>query len=159
MGERVHHYQPTVRWTGNTGEGTSGYRTYERDHVISAPGKPDIAGSSDAQFRGDAGRWNPEDLLVASAAACHMLWYLHLCAVNGVIVQDYRDAAEGTMEEDASGSGSFTRITLRPHVVISAASSEARARELHHEAHTMCFIANSVKCEIVVEPTFSEGPA
>jgi organic hydroperoxide reductase OsmC/OhrA len=155
MAVKQHHYRTNVVWTGNPGEGTKNYKAYERSHVISAPGKADIAGSADKSFRGDASRWNPEDLLVASASACHMLWYLHLCAVNDVVVLDYHDEAEGVMEEAANGSGAFSHIVLRPKVKLSAGSDEAKARELHHEAHAMCFIANSVKCEIAVEPAFS----
>jgi len=155
MARKEHRYRSTVVWTGNTGEGTASYKSYERAHVISAAGKADIAGSSDASFRGDAGRWNPEDMLVASASTCHMLWYLHLCAVNGVVVLDYRDEPEGLMIEEADGSGAFSRIVLHPRVKLSAASSEAKARELHHEAHKMCFVANSLKCDITTEPVFT----
>lgn len=155
MAGKEHRYRPVVAWTGNTGTGTAGYRSYERAHVISASGKADIAGSSDPGFRGDASRWNPEETFVASVSTCHMLWYLHLCAVNGVVVLDYRDEPEGVMMEQADGSGAFARIVLKPRVRLSPASSEARARELHHEAHRMCFIANSVKCEIATEPSFS----
>jgi organic hydroperoxide reductase OsmC/OhrA len=155
MAAKEHRYRPVITWTGNIGEGTAGYKAYERAHVISAAGKADIAGSSDAGFRGDASCWNPEDMLVASVSTCHMLWYLHLCAVNGVVVLDYRDEPEGLMIEQADGSGAFSRILLRPQVRLSAASSETRARELHHDAHRMCFIANSLKCEIATEPVFS----
>ena len=155
MAGKQHRYRSTVTWTGNTGAGTANYKAYERAHVIGAPGKTEIAGSSDANFRGDASRWNPEDLFVASASTCHMLWYLHLCAVNDVVVLDYRDDPEGLMIEEADGSGAFARIVLRPVVKLAPASSEAKARELHHEAHKMCFIANSVKCEIATEPVFS----
>ena len=155
MAGKEHYYRPVITWTGNTGEGTASYKAYERSHVINAPGKPHIPGSSDANFRGDASRWNPEDLFVVSASTCHMLWYLHLCAVNRVVVLDYRDEPEGLMIEEADGSGAFARIVLRPHVKLSAASSEDKARELHQEAHRNCFIANSVKCEITAEPVFS----
>lgn len=155
MPGKQHRYRSTIVWTGNTGAGTASYKAYERAHIISAPGKADIAGSSDKSFRGDAGRWNPEDLLVASASTCHMLWYLHLCAVNEVVVLDYRDEPEGLMIEEADGSGAFSRIMLRPRIKLAAGSSEQRAHELHHEAHMMCFVANSVKCEIVTEPVFS----
>ncbi len=155
MAGKEHRYRCSVAWTGNTGTGTESYKSYERAHVIGAPGKAEIAGSSDPAFRGDASRWNPEDMLVASASTCHMLWYLHLCAVNGVVVLDYRDEAEGLMIEQADGSGAFSRIVLHPQVRLSAASNEAKARELHHEAHRMCFIANSLKCEIATEPAFS----
>lgn len=155
MAWKEHRYHPVITWTGNTGAGTANYKSYERTHVVGAPGKTEIAGSSDANFRGDASRWNPEDMFVASASTCHMLWYLHLCAVNDVVVFDYRDEPVGLMIEEADGSGAFARIVLRPQVKLASASSEAKARELHHEAHKMCFIANSVKCEIVTEPVFS----
>lgn len=74
-----HHYKATIRWTGNKGHGTANYKAYDRDHVISIDGKPEIPGSSDPAFRGNKSRYNPEDLLVSSLSACHMLWYL-LCA-------------------------------------------------------------------------------
>ena len=74
-----HTYQTQVDWTGNTGEGTKTYQGYGRDHTITSDGKARIQGSSDPAFRGDATRYNPEELLVASLSACHMLWYLHLC--------------------------------------------------------------------------------
>jgi organic hydroperoxide reductase OsmC/OhrA len=80
----THTYGVKIEWTGNRGSGTSGYREYGREHTIAAGSKPDIPGSSDAAFRGNAERWNPEDLLVASASACHKLWYLHLCADAGI---------------------------------------------------------------------------
>jgi organic hydroperoxide reductase OsmC/OhrA len=142
---KTHRYIVTVAWTGNTGSGTSGYRNYERRHEISAgPGKPAILGSSDPAFRGDAARWNPEELLVASLSACHQLWYLHLCAEAGITVTAYLDQAEGTMEETADGSGRFVRVLLRPRVSLAAGSDVARARALHAAAHAKCFIANSV---------------
>jgi len=155
MAGKEHRYRCSIAWTGNTGAGTESYKAYGRDHTINAGAKAEIAGSSDPAFRGDASRWNPEDMLVASASTCHMLWYLHLCAVNRVVVLDYRDEAEGIMLEEADGSGAFSRIVLHPQVKLSPASSEEKARELHHEAHKMCFVANSLKCEIVTEPVFS----
>ena len=143
----AHHYRLTVEWTGNRGTGTSGYRDYERSHVISAAGKPDIAGSSDPAFRGDAARWNPEELLLASASACHKLWYLHLCADAGIVVTAYVDHAEATMNGDR-----FERIVLRPRVTISAGDRELAAR-LHHQAHEECYIAKSVNFTIDCEPS------
>lgn len=88
-----HTYELTVRWTGNTGTGTENYRAYSRAHEIRIAGKPTVPASADPHFRGDAARWNPEELLVSSLAQCHMLWYLHLCATNGVVVTDYVDHA------------------------------------------------------------------
>src|SRR5471032_1144958 len=113
-----HKYQVSVAWTGNRGSGTSGYRDYGRDHIITAGSKAAIAGSSDPAFLGDASRWNPEDLLVSSVSACHMLWYLHLCSAAGVVVTEYVDNPEGVMAEDADGGGRFTRIILHPEVTL-----------------------------------------
>lgn len=153
MAGKHHNYAVKVTWTGNTGAGTKSYRTYERAHDISAEGKPTIAGSADPAFRGDTSRWNPEDLLVASLSACHKLWFLALCSQAGVVVTAYEDSAEGNMIEEANGAGQFTSVTLRPYVIISANSDEARAMELHHEAHAMCFIARSVNFPVAHEPT------
>ncbi|CAH0340117.1 OsmC family protein [Rhizobium sp. CECT 9324] len=144
MSDKRHEYKVTVTWQGNTGTGTSGYRDYGRDHVISADGKPDILASSDVAFRGDPGRWNPEDMFLASLSACHKLWYLHFCAVSGVIVTHYEDHAEGVMEIDAEGTGRFTDVLLKPRVTIKAGTYPDIAAELHAEAHEKCFIANSV---------------
>ena len=92
----MHTYEVTVTWTGNRGTGTSGYRDFDRAHDIAAEGRPVIEASSDPSFRGDRSRWNPEQLLVAALSDCHMLWYLHLCAVGGVVVESYVDNAVGT---------------------------------------------------------------
>ena len=85
----------------NLGQGTSSYRAYSRNHEIFAVGKPVIPCSADPIFRGDPARYNPEDLLVASLSACHMLWYLHLCAEARIVVLDYVDQAAGVMVETA----------------------------------------------------------
>jgi organic hydroperoxide reductase OsmC/OhrA len=150
---KTHHYSVAVRWTGNTGTGTSGYKSYERRHEISAEtAKPPIRGSSDPTFRGDPACWNPEELLVASLSACHQLWYLHLCSDAGIIVVDYVDHAEGIMEETADGSGRFLSVTLRPRVAVASTSDIAKAQELHTSAHAKCFIAKSVNFPVLHEP-------
>lgn len=150
---KTHRYAVTVKWTGNTGTGTSGYKSYERRHEISAGAeKPLIQGSSDPAFRGDPARWNPEELLVASLSACHKLWYLHLCAEAGIAVVGYTDSAEGIMEETADGSGRFLRVILRPQVTVVRGSDVTRAREVHDQAHAKCFIANSVNFPVQHEP-------
>ena len=119
--QQEHIYAATVTWTGNTGQGTSAYEAYNRDYEISCAGKPAIQGSADATYRGDPTRHNPEDFLVAALSACHMLWYLHLCAVNKVVVTAYEDAAEGAMRTHADGVGrvrpsdaSASRCDYRP---------------------------------------------
>lgn len=151
--EKKHSYATRTEWTGNLGPGTSNYRAYTRDHVISAPGKPDLAGSSDPAFRGDASRWNPEDLLVASLSSCHMLWYLHLCAESKILVLAYRDDAVGIMVEAGAGGGRFSMATLRPLATLAAGSDAERAMALHEKAHSFCYIANSVNFPVRIEPT------
>lgn len=148
---RPHRYRVDVIWTGNRGTGTDGYRNYSRNHVIHVPGKPELAGSSDPTFRGDATRHNPEDMLVAALSTCHMLSYLHMATVAGVVVTDYRDAAEGTMVTEGDG-GRFTEVVLRPVVVVTAASDPAKAEAAHEAAHHACFIANSVNFPVRCEP-------
>jgi organic hydroperoxide reductase OsmC/OhrA len=157
---KQHTYDCTITWTGNRGTGTSSYRDYSRDYTIAAPGKAaELLGSSDPAFRGDAKRYNPEDLLVASLSGCHMLSYLHLAAMAGVVVIAYRDDAVGVMSEDKEKGGFFVRVTLRPQVTIAAGSDAAKARELHEPAHAKCFIANSVNFPVLCEPTIITAPA
>lgn len=143
---RQHRYRVAVAWEGNRGVGTRSYREYERAHEITAPGthKPPIPGSADAAFRGDPDRWNPEELLLAALSTCHQLAYLHACAVQGVVVTDYRDEPEGWMRETGGGGGRFERALLHPVVTITSESDAERALALHVEAHRMCFIASSV---------------
>jgi organic hydroperoxide reductase OsmC/OhrA len=148
---KTHDYEVNTVWTGNTGDGTSTYEGYARDHIIQGEGKPSIKGSSDPAFRGDPGRYNPEELLVASLSSCHMLWYLHLCSANGINVLEYKDRASGRMEEGADGIGRFVQVVLRPDVWITPESDPVRAKALHAEAHRLCFIANSVNFPVTIE--------
>jgi organic hydroperoxide reductase OsmC/OhrA len=141
---KQHNYKVQVAWTGNEGQGTKSYTGYKRDHAITAAGKPTLLGSSDPAFRGDPTRYNPEELLVASLSSCHMLSYLHLCAVNKIVVTEYQDEATGVMNEDGKGSAAFVEVTLHPQVTIEADSDEQKALSLHEHAHHNCFIANSV---------------
>ena len=149
---KQHTYEIRLDWTGNVGDGTKTYNGYLRDHTIVANGKPVIQGSSDPIFRGDPTRYNPEELLVASLSACHMLWYLHLCAVHKISVLEYRDAASGLMQEHDDGSGEFVRVLLRPRVKLRPGDDEAKALVLHNEAHRLCFIARSVNFLVEVKP-------
>jgi len=151
--DKQHSYATRTEWIGNLGEGTANYRAYSREHVIAAAGKPDLSGSSDPAFRGDASRWNPEDLLLASLSSCHMLWYLHLCAQAKIVVLAYHDDAAATMVEDSDGGGRFSAAVLRPVATLAAGGDAARATALHEEAHRLCFIANSVNFPVGIEPT------
>jgi organic hydroperoxide reductase OsmC/OhrA len=154
---RTHRYDIAVSWTGNRGTGTSGYRDYGRDHEIRADGRPVIEGSSDPAFRGDKTRWNPELALVAALSECHLLSYLHVCVLHGVVVTGYEDAAFGVMAETDDGGGHFTEVVLRPRVTVADAAMTARARELHEEASAKCFIASSVNFPVRHEPTVTEA--
>jgi organic hydroperoxide reductase OsmC/OhrA len=154
---KKHTYTLTMEWTGNRGEGTRTYRGYSRDHVISAAGKPDLPGSSDSNFRGDSARYNPEELLVASLSACHMLWYLHLCSANQIVVVAYKDLPLGEMQEHDDGSGEFVRVELRPQVQIAAGCDLGKARALHAEAHHLCFIARSVNFAVEIKSEIVTG--
>ena len=150
---REHNYNISITWTGNRGTGTSDYRAYDRNHIIRATDKADIAGSSDPAFRGDKTRYNPEEFMVAALSTCHMLSYLHVCVVNGVVVTDYKDNATGTMAETSDGGGHFIEVTLNPVVTVKDASMIEKANELHHKASELCFIANSVNFPVKHSPT------
>ena len=139
----VHHFSARLNWTGAARGTTSSYESYSRDYVIEVPGKPPLPGSADQVFRGDSSRHNPEDLLVMSLSACHMLTYLAEAARAGVHVLAYSDEASGTMQMH-EGKMRFTEVSLRPQVVVAKDSDPAKAQALHEKAHEHCFIASSV---------------
>lgn len=155
--QQAHNYSVQVKWTGNLGQGTSSYGAYSRDHEISAAGKTVVSGSSDPTFRGDPARNNPEDLLVGSLSACHMLWYLHLCAEAKIIVLEYLDEASGIMVETPDGGGRFAEVVLRPLIVICDDGDTGLAVQLHEQEKQLCFLANSVNFPVRCEPSVREG--
>jgi organic hydroperoxide reductase OsmC/OhrA len=157
---KEHSYRIETKWTGNDGSGTANYRAYRRDHEVTGPGKGGtIPGSSDPAFRGDGTRYNPEELLVASLSACHMLWMLHLCAESGIVITEYDDQAIGTMLESEDGAGQFTRVVLRPRMTIADSARIAEAMALHAKAHQLCFIARSVNFPVEHEPVVMAASA
>lgn len=166
----LHAYRADVVWTGAGAVGTAGYTAYSRDHEVRIAGKPVLPGSSDPDFRGDPSRFTPEELLVAALAQCHMLWFLHLAAADGVVVLAYTDHARGTMLVEAAGHGQFTEVVLHPAVTLAQGArtpggdpvDDAHLAALHVRAHETCFIARSVnfpvRCEPVA-PTTDASPA
>jgi organic hydroperoxide reductase OsmC/OhrA len=150
---RSHNYEVAIKWTGNNGTGTSDYRAYERSHTIQTGEKVVIEGSSDPAFRGDRTKYNPEEFLVAALSTCHMLSYLHVCVVAGIVVTDYTDNATGKMEETANGGGHFVEVTLNPKVTVKDSSMTEKANELHHKASELCFIAASVNFPVNHNPS------
>jgi organic hydroperoxide reductase OsmC/OhrA len=145
---KQHNYLLKVNWTGNKGEGTSGYKSYERSHEIVIEGKEIIKGSSDHAFLGDKTKPNPEELLLASISSCHMLWYLHLCSDADIVVTNYIDNAKGTMIETENAGGKFEGVILHPTVTVKDISMVEKAMLLHTKANELCFIANSVNFKI-----------
>lgn len=142
-----HTYKTQLLWDGNLGDGTSTYAGYGRQYRILIDGKPDLPGSADPMFRGEADKHNPEDLFLAAVSSCHMLSYLALCARGSINVLDYRDEATGDLFLEGGG-GRFTEIRLHPTVTIADAKDVDRAKALHERAHELCFIANSCNVPI-----------
>ena len=146
---KKHKYKLKIEWTGNQGNGTADYHAYKRDLSIQGTDKyNEILSSSDPAFLGDKSRYNPEELFLSSISSCHMLWYLHLCATNKIVVTKYIDYATGVMEESENGSGAFQEVTLHPKVTVRDKASIDKAKALHTEANKMCFIANSCNFKI-----------
>src|SRR6478735_9746867 len=154
-----HRYSVRTTWTGDRGTGTSGYRDYDRAVTVEIEGKPDLLASADKPFRGDASRWNPEDLLLAALSECHLLSYLHACVQAGVVVVGYEDDASGLMVEDGRGGGAFREVILRPRVTVADASMTDAATAAHEQAHEWCFIANSVNFPVEYEATVEVAEA
>jgi organic hydroperoxide reductase OsmC/OhrA len=152
-----HHYSLTVQWTGNLGDGTSSYRGYSRDHDVRILGLPVLPGSADPTFHGDRSRYNPEQLLLAALAQCHLLSFLHVAVRHGVVVTDYRDAATGLVRLNRDGSGQFESVTLHPQVVVADPAHVELAEQLHREANQVCFIARSVNFPVLHEPVTVAG--
>lgn len=149
---KQHNYALKINWTGNSGSGTNSYKSYERSFEVSVDGKEIINGSSDPSFNGDKTKYNPEELLLASISSCHMLWYLHLCADDGIIVTSYIDNAEGIMVENDNGGGKFEQVILKPVISVTENSMIEKAIILHAKANKLCFVANSVNFRISHQP-------
>lgn len=152
---RTHRYATTCAWAGSTGVGYDGYsRAHE---VRAAPAAASLALTSDPAFGGDPSLLNPEQLLVAAASSCQLLAFLAVAARARVDVVGYRDDATAEMPERADATPMWVeRIVLRPAIVVRGTTpSDDRLRRLVDLAHRECFVAGSLRSEIVVEPSFS----
>ncbi|NIA68169.1 OsmC family peroxiredoxin [Pelagibius litoralis] len=138
-----HHYTLQLTWTGAEAGPTRDYRVYSREYRVDFDGKPSMTGSADPAFKGDPKLHNPEELLLLALSSCHMLSYLALASLEGLVVTAYEDNASGTMVQEGRG-GRFNKVTLRPKVTLAPGSDLARAETLHGDANRTCFIANSV---------------
>lgn len=161
---RQHRFELQLRWAGDRGSGTSGWRDYGRDAEIHAEAHPVLLGSAARAFHGDAARWNPEELLLAALAQCHMVAFLREAALAGVVVIGYRDLPGVLLEVDGE-YGAIAEAVLRPEVDI-VSGDPALALALHDTAAAKCFVANSVRfpvrhearVRVVDRPGESEGP-
>ena len=147
----THKYQATVSWTGSTGEG---YEQYTRQHIVtSKPAQASLTLSADPAFRGDPALLTPEQLIVLAAASCQLLSFLAVAARARIDVVGYEDSATAEMPENNKPMW-ITKIVLRPKITVRGGASVERLLHLAEVAHRECFIANSLKTEILVEPTF-----
>lgn len=147
----THRYNVRCSWTGSTG---AGYDAYDRTHQADAPpAATTLTLASDPTFLGDPACLNPEQLLVLSASSCQLLSFLAVAARARIDVVAYEDDAEGLMPED-DRPVRLTRITLRPRITVAGDVGEDRLRHLVEVAHRECYIANSLRTELVVEPVF-----
>ncbi len=149
-----HAYTSHVAWTGNRGEGTSSYRSYDRTWDVAIPGKAVIHCSNDPLLGGDPKKMNPEDLLISALSACHMLWYLHLASDAGIVVTAYEDDPKGVGEVDPGGAGRFVSAVLRPKITVKSGADMNEAADIHNRIHDVCFIARSVNFPVHYEPVF-----
>ena len=154
---KIHLYKDiSINWIGNKGEGTKNYTSYSRNYQVQSLHKPIIEGSSDPAFLGDPLKYNPEEFLIISLATCHMLWFLHLCSAENIVVQKYEDNPTATMLETADGAGYFTEVILNPTIVITNPQITTKnIEDLHAKAHKYCFIANSVNFSLNFKSTVS----
>ena len=150
------HYTTDITWERGEQDFVRG--RYSRAHRLHFDGGVEMPGSSSPHVVplpwSDAAAVDPEEMFVASIASCHMLWFLSIAAKHRYCVDSYRDHAQGEMGRNSAGKLVVTRVSLHPAVVFSGALvPDAKALDaLHHEAHEECFIANSVKTEIVCVP-------
>jgi organic hydroperoxide reductase OsmC/OhrA len=153
---KTHDFTAQIVWTGDRGEGAKQYRGYDRTWRIATPGKSPIECSNDPILGGDPSKPNPEDLLLASLSACHMLWYLHLASEAGIVVRGYEDSPLGVGETGPRGEGRFVRAVLRPTIRVEHGADIAKAEALHTAVHAFCFIARSVNFPVSYEARYIE---
>lgn len=143
-------HQARIHWT--RGEHDFTYERYRRDHTWHFPGGETVAASSAPEYLGSVERVDSEEAFVAAVASCHMLTFLAIAARKRIVIESYEDAAVGTMEKNEEGRLAVTRIVLRPRIDFGGEPPDASAlARLHEQAHEHCFIANSIRTQVVVE--------
>ncbi|WP_206860255.1 OsmC family protein [Lysobacter changpingensis] len=141
----------SIRWTRN--DQPFDYEHYPRDHEVRFERGQRVTGSAAPAYFGSAQGVDPEEMLVAALSSCHMLTLLAIAAKKGWTIDAYEDDAIGTLDKNAEGRMAVTHVTLRPKITFGGDAPDAAALEkLHESAHRNCFIASSVKTDVVVEP-------
>lgn len=144
-------HQATIRWTQTGGDFLQ--KEYSRDHEIVFPNGQQLLGSAAVGYNGNPGGVDPEALLTSAVSSCHMLTFLALCAVKGYVAVSYEDEAVGILEKNAEGKMVVSHIVLRPRVVFEGeAPDPERLVMMHERAHKSCFISNSVRTVIDIQP-------
>ena len=139
-----------IRLTWTDGGKPFTYESYPREHEIEfKDGQDRLTASASPAYKGDGKHGDPEDLLVAALSSCHMLSFLAICTKKKITVQSYEDDAVGFLENEG-GNLWITKVILRPKIMSNA--DAATLEQIHHLAHKACFIANSVKTQVTVEP-------
>jgi organic hydroperoxide reductase OsmC/OhrA len=150
----MHKYNATIAW--QRGEQAFADQRYSRAHSWTFDGGLQVPASSSPLSvpvpMSNPANVDPEEALVAASSSCHMLWFLHIAASSGFIVDVYHDEAGGEMHRNDKGKLAMTRITLRPRIVFAGRQPSAQELDaLHHKAHDECYIANSIKAEVIIE--------
>lgn len=148
-----HLFKVKLNWFFDHKHTSSSSKLYYKNHTITIEGKRDLELSAAKAFKGDATRYNPEDLFLSSLVSCHMMSYLYVCSQNGIEIVSYTDAAEATLEQTETGSGRFVEVRLYPKIIITCKEKKAIAIALHKKANKLCFIANSCNFPIKHFPT------
>jgi len=139
-----------IRLTWTDGGKPFTYESYPREHeIVFKDGQDRLTASASPAYKGDGKHGDPEDLLVAALSSCHMLSFLAICTKKKITVQSYEDDAVGFLENEG-GNLWITKVILRPKIMSNA--DAATLEQIHHLAHKACFIANSVKTQVTVEP-------
>ena len=147
----AHTYPFSISWNGDTTA-----EAYTRDANAAAPGKVSLPLSSASEYAGSAERWNPEDLLGVALANCHMLTFLALAAKTRTAVLGYEDRAESVLDTVEKVTW-ISEIHLRPTIKVAKGTDPAKVKELFEKAHKYCFVANSIKSKVTMDPVVVEA--
>jgi peroxiredoxin-like protein len=139
---KSYKYPVSVRWTG------------EKKGALAVPGKPSVEVATPPEFKGHAGVWSPEDLYVAAVNSCIMSTFLAFAERSGLAFEGFESDAEGLLEL-SDNRFVFTKIVVRPRIALRSGEDRPKAEEILHKAERNCMVSNSIRTEVVLEPTFT----